>query len=313
VKRHLVLVASLALCLASTVLLLLLRWIDFHGERQQPAGMSTVASSSGGGGAVAPPQFLPPRVAADPPGTIERRFAAATNYKAVIDGRADNPAQASFFYAARAQSRCAAFVSLSAGSPSFALPRTDQSAAARQRLDALCAGVKVGPDLTAMTIADEGVAAGDAFFSAVGMFQDLMSPLKSQPASMTAVIEMTGSRETPILASAALEVLSLPHVLKTLDVFGEPASSLPPDKLAAMSTAMLVARCDLGADCGPTSFAVEFECAVNGNCAKSLEESLRSDYERQQRGNRPDWRAVQAYRERIVAAVGQRAQWIAPR
>lgn len=309
-KRRFAVVASFAVFLVSAALLL--RWIDLGGGRQSASGTAVIASGESSG-TVAPPQFLSPRVAVDAPGKIEHRFVSATNYMAVIEGRADNPAQASFFYAARAQSYCAVFASLSADSPSLPLPRSEESAAARKRLGALCAGVKVGSDFTAMSIADEGAAANDVFFSAVGMLQDLMSPLKSQPASVTAVIEMTGSRETPILASAALEVLSLPHVLKTLIVFGEPASALPPDKLAAISTAMLLARCSLGADCGPTSFAVEIECAVNGNCSKSFEESLRADYERQQRGNRPDWMAVQAYRERIVAAVGQRTPWIAPR
>lgn len=308
-KRRAVLISLVSVAVVAVALLL--RSLDGEYRRAPTVSNSAAAGSTGNSGSIPPPEFLPPRNAAESPAAIERRFASASNYRDIIDRRAEDPAQSSFFYAALAQSHCATVASLTADTPSFPLPKTEQSATARKRLSALCAGVKVGPNFTAMTIADEGIAAKDLFFSSVGMFQDFLGPLKSQPADVAAVIELTAKRETPILASAALEVLSLPHVLKTLSVFGEPAAALPPDKLTAMSTAMLLVRCDLGTDCGSTNFEVEIECALNGNCAKSLEESLRADYERQQRGNRPDWSSVQAYRERIIAAVAEQKPWIA--
>jgi len=308
-RKGLIVSLGATLLLASGLLLSL-----NGGDSRAPfTSRSATATPISSVDAILPPVLLPSQTGAEVPGATERRFVTASNYKQVIDRRADNPAQASFFYAARAQKHCALAVSLTADGPNLPLPKSEQSVAARKRLAALCSGVKVGPAFTAITIADEGIDANDAFFSAIGTFEDFLGPLKTQPANVAAVIEMAGRRETPVLASAALEVLSLPHVLKTLSVFGEPAATLPPDKLAALSTAMLLARCDLGADCGPTNFAVDLECAVNGNCLKSMEESLRSDYERQQRGNRPDWNSVLAYRARIVSAVDGQKPWLARR
>ena len=97
----------------------------------------------------------------------------------------------------------------------------------------------------------------------------------------------------------------LTSALGVLSSYWESASGVhsPDPRAVLMDTAATLAACDLGRDCGASSFPAEFQCAMSGDCGdlwSNWKGGLSSE----------DVEAVQKYRGKFVSAVKSR-DWYA--
>jgi len=263
-----------------------------------------------------------------PTSRLAMEFANALNYKRFVDDRDADPANGSFMFGAKALYFCSLVLldtQMTAKRAKFSedstAPRTTQPSGkpgagmtvqetARQSLAKLCEGVRIGPELTELQVAAEGSKAGDRFYAALGPDAPmLMRAVKSKPQDVGALIALTNDSSNPYALTAALEVLSFPHVIKDLTVFGEPVKRLPPHEQAAMTAAFELVKCDFGANCGRGSPEVLIDCALSGSCkAETLGDVVKMDYER--RETRPDWSMVESYRQKISESIREGRPWL---